>query len=115
MERRHQCTQNKTRLLASCFCTALLNVSPLLPSCFLTNWFKEYGNQCNKCEEHLQILKDSEATYSISSSSSLHHKLDYDKLLQLPIKQQALARECSDNCILEGSLRLLDICSTTKE
>ncbi|XP_020231644.1 uncharacterized protein LOC109812161 [Cajanus cajan] len=76
-------------------------------------------------EEHLQRLKDSQATSSISSSS-LCHKLDglldlhdcTDKLLQLPIKQQVLARECSDKCvddILEGSLRLLDICNTAKE
>ncbi|XP_020203319.1 uncharacterized protein LOC109788881 [Cajanus cajan] len=76
-------------------------------------------------EEHLQRLKDSQATSSISSSS-LCHKLNglldlhdcTDKLLQFPIKQQALARECSDKCIddiLEGSLRLLDICGTTKE
>lgn len=42
-----------------------------------------------------------------------------DKLLQLQIKQAALlARECNEKCvddILEGSLRLLDICSTAKE
>ncbi|QCE16826.1 uncharacterized protein LOC114164616 [Vigna unguiculata] len=71
-------------------------------------------------EEHLQRLKDCEA------ASSLSHKLDglldlhdcTDKLLHLTSKQQVLARECSDKCVdglLEGSLRLLDICSTAKE
>ncbi|ESW03808.1 hypothetical protein PHAVU_011G043700 [Phaseolus vulgaris] len=51
-------------------------------------------------EEHLQRLRGSEATSSLSSSS-VSHKLnemldlhDYtDKLLQLPIEQQVLARE----------------------
>ncbi|KAG5033686.1 hypothetical protein JHK87_008596 [Glycine soja] len=76
-------------------------------------------------EEHLQKLRDSQATSSISSSS-LSHKLNglldlqdcTDKLLQLPMKQQAVAQKFSDKCvddILEGSLRLLDICSTAKE
>ncbi|XP_047168685.1 uncharacterized protein LOC124837387 [Vigna umbellata] len=76
-------------------------------------------------EEHLQRLKDCEASSSVSSSS-LSHKLDglldfhdcTDKLLHLTTKQQVLARECSDKCVdglLEGSLRLLDICSTAKE
>ncbi|XP_027357008.1 uncharacterized protein LOC113866329 [Abrus precatorius] len=76
-------------------------------------------------EEHLQRLKDSQATSSISSSS-LSHNLNWlldlhhctDMLLQLPMKQEALAQECNDKCvddILEGSLRLLDICSTAKD
>ncbi|KAK7352110.1 hypothetical protein VNO80_17528 [Phaseolus coccineus] len=76
-------------------------------------------------EEHLRMLKDCEATSS-TSSSSLSHKLDglldlqdcTAKLLHLTTKQQVLARECSDKCVdglLEGSLRLLDICSTAKE
>ncbi|KAK7351856.1 hypothetical protein VNO77_11599 [Canavalia gladiata] len=66
-------------------------------------------------EEYLERLKDREAVSS-TSSSLLSHKLNglldiHDcthKLLQLPIKQQALARECSDKCVddlLEGSLR----------
>nr|KYP66099.1 hypothetical protein KK1_012383 [Cajanus cajan] len=41
-----------------------------------------------------------------------------DKLLQLPIEQQALAQECNGKCVdelLEGSLRLLDICSVAKD
>lgn len=77
-------------------------------------------------EEHLQRLRGSEATSSLSSSS-VSHKLnemldlhDYtDKLLQLPIEQQVLARECNDKWVdddlLEGSLRLLDICGTAKD
>ncbi|KAK7351859.1 hypothetical protein VNO77_11602 [Canavalia gladiata] len=76
-------------------------------------------------EEHLQRLKDCESVSSISSSS-LSHKLNglldlhdcTDKLLQLSTKQQALPLECSDKCvedILEGSLRLLDICSIAKD
>ncbi|XP_061352735.1 uncharacterized protein LOC133297582 [Gastrolobium bilobum] len=76
-------------------------------------------------EEHLQRLKGSEAT-SLLSSSSVTYKLNgmqalhdsADRLLQLPIEQEALARECKDKWIddlLEGSLRLLDICSTAKD
>ncbi|XP_061353261.1 uncharacterized protein LOC133298035 [Gastrolobium bilobum] len=76
-------------------------------------------------EEHLQRLKGSEATSSFSSSSvsqkisgiqDLHDCID--KLLQLPIKQQTLALECNEKWfdnLLEGSLRLLDICSITRD
>jgi len=77
-------------------------------------------------EEHLQRLRGSEATTSSLSSSSVSHKLnemmdlhDYtDKLLQLPIEQQVLARECNDKWVddlLEGSLRLLDVCGAAKD
>ncbi|XP_072086592.1 uncharacterized protein [Arachis hypogaea] len=77
----------------------------------------------SQLEEHLQRLKTSEATIS---SSSVRHKLDglrdlhdcADKLIQLPIEQKALAQECSNKQIdelLEGSLKLLDICSTAKD
>ncbi|XP_057752701.1 uncharacterized protein LOC130970590 [Arachis stenosperma] len=77
----------------------------------------------SQLEEHLQRLKTSEATIS---SSSVSHKLDglkdlhdcADKLIQLPIEQKALAQECSNKQIdelLEGSLKLLDICSTAKD
>ncbi|MED6169484.1 hypothetical protein PIB30_021782 [Stylosanthes scabra] len=77
----------------------------------------------SQLEEHLQRLKTSEATLS---SSSVSHKLDglqdlhdcTDKLLQLPMEQKALAQECSNKQIdelLEGSLKLLDICSTAKD
>ncbi|KAK7257958.1 hypothetical protein RIF29_32309 [Crotalaria pallida] len=68
---------------------------------------------------------DSKAT-TLSTSSSISHKLDglhdlhdcTDKLLQLPTEQQALAQEGSGKCaddLLEGSLRLLDICTTAKD
>ena len=74
-------------------------------------------------KEHLNRLKSSE---SACSSSSLSHKLgglqdfhDYtDKLLQLTITKQALTRNCNEKSIeelLDGSLRLLDICSTVKD
>ncbi|KAK7310608.1 hypothetical protein RJT34_08213 [Clitoria ternatea] len=77
-------------------------------------------------EDHLRRLKDREVATCSISSSSLTHKLDglldlhdcTDKLLQLPMKQQALARECSDkrvNGTLEGSLRILDICDAAKD
>src|ERR1044072_4942472 len=69
----------------------------------------------SECEEQLQRLKDSKATSSVSHK--LNGLLDLhdciDKLLQLPIKQQALARECGEKSVddtLEGSLKLLDIC-----
>ncbi|KAI4317438.1 hypothetical protein L6164_025305 [Bauhinia variegata] len=72
-------------------------------------------------EEHLDRLKSSEAASS-SSSSTISHKLSWmqdlhdctDKLLQLPFTQQALARDHCDE-LLEGSLRLLDICSIAKD
>lgn len=77
-------------------------------------------------QEHLQRLKVSEASTTSLSSSSLSHKLngsqdlhDYaDKLLQLPTTQQTLAQESSDGCVddlLDGSLRLLDICNTAQD
>ncbi|KAI4295503.1 hypothetical protein L6164_035545 [Bauhinia variegata] len=72
--------------------------------------------------EHLGRLMASEATSSSSISQRLNGLWDLhdciDKLLQLPFTQQSLARECSDkwvNDLLEGSLRLLDICSAAKD
>ncbi|XP_014521824.1 uncharacterized protein LOC106778376 [Vigna radiata var. radiata] len=76
-------------------------------------------------EEHLQKLRGSEST-SPSSSSSVSHKLSemqdlhdcIDQLLQLPLEQQALVRQCDGKWVddlLEGSLRLLDICTTAKD
>ncbi|XP_058759020.1 uncharacterized protein LOC131632252 [Vicia villosa] len=76
-------------------------------------------------EDHLQRLKTSEGASS-ESSSSISNKLNgmqdlhdcVDNLLQLPIEQQTLAQECNEKCIddlLEGSLRILDICSIAKE
>ncbi|KAK4284732.1 hypothetical protein QN277_001520 [Acacia crassicarpa] len=74
-------------------------------------------------EEHLNRLKSSE---SASSASSLSHKVcglqdlqdSSDKLLQLSTTQQVLAQDWSQKCVdelLDGSLRLLDICSTAKD
>lgn len=72
-------------------------------------------------DEHLLRLKASEATSSSSISSKfdgLHALHEYtDKILQLPTIQQALAKEsCKTQVdeLLEGSLRLLDICRATK-
>lgn len=73
----------------------------------------------NQVDEQLVRLRDSEATSS--SSSSLCHRLGalqdlhdcIDKLLLLPLSQQALIqlsdKELLDD-LLEGSLRLLDSC-----
>ncbi|XP_028767677.1 uncharacterized protein LOC114743956 [Neltuma alba] len=76
----------------------------------------------SQLEEHLKRLKSSES----ATSSSLSHKLNglqdlhecTDKLLQLNITQQVLTRGCSREWVdelLDGSLRLLDICSTAKD
>ncbi|AES89148.1 hypothetical protein MtrunA17_Chr4g0035221 [Medicago truncatula] len=76
-------------------------------------------------ENNLQILKSYEGDSSVSSSSvcnnlngmqDLHDCID--KFLQMPIEQQALSQECNEKCVddlLESSLRILDICSTTKD
>ncbi|XP_045806241.1 uncharacterized protein LOC123899210 [Trifolium pratense] len=76
-----------------------------------------------KCNEHLDtLLKASNET----SSSSLCHKIDglrdliecVEKLIQLPLTQDALAHEHQENWVnnlLDGSLRLLDVCSSAKD
>ncbi|KAI9102255.1 hypothetical protein K1719_023457 [Acacia pycnantha] len=75
-------------------------------------------------DEHLNRLKSSES--ASSSSSSLSHKLSglqdlqdsSDKMLQLSTTKQVLAEDCrrkSVDELLDGSLRLLDICSTAKD
>ncbi|KAK8625263.1 hypothetical protein V6N13_090138 [Hibiscus sabdariffa] len=74
-------------------------------------------------EEHLVRLRDSDAP---STSSSISHKLNglqdlYDcvnKLLLLPFSQQALSQEQNKGLVdelLDGSLRLLDLCGTAKD
>ncbi|XP_016649019.1 PREDICTED: uncharacterized protein LOC103330142 [Prunus mume] len=61
-----------------------------------------------------------------TSSTSISHKLTglqdlhncVDGLLQLPLTQQALAQEHNEkstNELLDGSLRLLDVCSSAKD
>ncbi|XP_022969204.1 uncharacterized protein LOC111468271 [Cucurbita maxima] len=74
----------------------------------------------DEVDEHLCRLKASEAT---SSSSSLCQKLDalqdlhdcIDKLLILPLTQQALVDNKSVDDLLEGSLKLLDLCAMAKD
>ncbi|CAL8121919.1 unnamed protein product [Prunus armeniaca] len=72
-------------------------------------------------DELLCRLRSSEATST--SSSSIIHKLSglqdlhdsVNRFLQLPLTQQALAQEQNEkwtNELLDGSLRLLDVCGT---
>ncbi|KAK4284738.1 hypothetical protein QN277_001526 [Acacia crassicarpa] len=72
-----------------------------------------------QCQEHLDSLKS-------SSSSSLSQKLDFlqnlhdcvEKLVQLPLTQEAILHEHQENSVnelLDGSLRLLDVCTTAKD
>ncbi|XP_021285796.1 uncharacterized protein LOC110417666 [Herrania umbratica] len=77
----------------------------------------------SEVDENLSKLRASEAA---STFSSLSHKLNglqdlhdcIDRLLQLPLTQQALAKEQQRKYVdelLGGSLRLLDMCSTAKD
>ncbi|XP_058759037.1 uncharacterized protein LOC131632272 [Vicia villosa] len=79
----------------------------------------------SQLEHNLQRLKSSEDASS-ASSSSVCNKLNgmqdlhdcIDNLLQLPIEQQTLVQECNEKSVddlLEGSLRILDICSIAKD
>ncbi|XP_057456423.1 uncharacterized protein LOC130747490 [Lotus japonicus] len=74
-----------------------------------------------QCNEHLDRLRASQET---SSSSLLSHKLGglrdlhdcVENLIQLPLTQEAVLHE--KNCVnelLDGSLRLLDMCTTAKD
>ncbi|KAI9119960.1 hypothetical protein K1719_008929 [Acacia pycnantha] len=71
-------------------------------------------------EEHLNRLKSSDS--ASSSSSSFSHKLSglqdlqdsSDKFLQLSTTQHVLAQKWVDE-LLDGSLRLLDFCTTAKD
>ncbi|XP_022952632.1 uncharacterized protein LOC111455263 [Cucurbita moschata] len=73
----------------------------------------------DEVDEHLCRLKASEAT----SSSSLCQKLDglqdlhdcIDKLLILPLTHQAIVDNKSVDELLEGSLKLLDLCAMAKD
>ncbi|CAN1770844.1 hypothetical protein LINPERHAP1_LOCUS11719 [Linum perenne] len=76
-------------------------------------------------DEQLCRLRQSQAA-STSSSSSISHKLSglqdvydcVDKLIQLPSTQQAMIHdqnELLDNELLDGSLRMLDMCNTAKD
>lgn len=77
-----------------------------------------------QCNEHLCRLEASDAPSS--SSSSLSGKLIglqdlhdcVEKLLQLPQMQGAFVQRCPDRWVeelLDGSLRLLDVCSAAKD
>ncbi|CAN1134730.1 hypothetical protein LINPERPRIM_LOCUS15923 [Linum perenne] len=71
-------------------------------------------------DEQLCRLRQSQAA-STSSSSSISHKLNglqdvydcVDKLIQLPSTQQAMIHD--QNELLDGSLRVLDLCNTAKD
>ncbi|CAN0845554.1 hypothetical protein LINGRAHAP2_LOCUS4141 [Linum grandiflorum] len=75
-------------------------------------------------DEQLCRLRQSQA--ASTSSSSISHKLNglqdvyycVDKLIQLPSTQQAMIHdqnELLDNELLDGSLRLLDLCNAAKD
>ncbi|KAL9415583.1 hypothetical protein AB3S75_043804 [Citrus x aurantiifolia] len=77
--------------------------------------------QILEVEEHLRILRSSQA----ASTSSLGHELNglqdlhdsVEKILQLPLVQQALARGHQKKWVdelLNGSFKILDVCSTAQ-
>lgn len=77
----------------------------------------------SEIDEPLNRLRDSEAA---STSSSISHKLNglqdfydcVDKFLQFPFSQQELSQEQNKGLVdelLDGSLRLLDLCNTAKD
>ncbi|KAJ7978687.1 hypothetical protein O6P43_002180 [Quillaja saponaria] len=79
-----------------------------------------------KLDEHLCRLRSLEATSSTSSSASICHKLSglqelhdcVDDMLLLPTTQQAFVQESNERWVdelLDGSLRLLDLCSIAKD
>ncbi|KAI9128130.1 hypothetical protein K1719_001123 [Acacia pycnantha] len=76
----------------------------------------------SQIEEHLQRLKLSDSTSSSSISLQLNGLQDLHgcatQILELPATQRALAQGCCKiwvDELLEGSLRILDICSTSKD
>ncbi|XP_020216751.1 uncharacterized protein LOC109800375 [Cajanus cajan] len=77
-----------------------------------------------QCNEHLDRLRASHETSS--SCSSLSHKLGglqdlhvcVENLFQLPLTQEALHHESQEKWVdelLNGSLRVLDVCTATKD
>ncbi|CAL1366717.1 unnamed protein product [Linum trigynum] len=77
----------------------------------------------SEIDEQVCRLRQSQAA-STSSSSSIGHNLNslqgvydcVDQMFQLPATQQALINDQkSFNELLDGSLRLLDLCSTAKD
>ncbi|KAG6572157.1 hypothetical protein SDJN03_28885, partial [Cucurbita argyrosperma subsp. sororia] len=78
----------------------------------------------SQCDEHLTRLRDFDSSSSSSSSISqqlcgledLHECVE--KLLLLPTIQEAFVRQCGEKWfdeLLDGSLRLLDMCSSAKD
>ncbi|AES74201.1 hypothetical protein MtrunA17_Chr3g0144781 [Medicago truncatula] len=79
-----------------------------------------------KCNEHLDTLLRASNETTSSSSTSLCNKIGglrdliecVEKLIQLPLTQDALLHEHQENWVnnlLDGSLRLLDVCSAAKD
>ncbi|XP_061372648.1 uncharacterized protein LOC133315105 [Gastrolobium bilobum] len=79
-----------------------------------------------KCYEHLDSLMASNETTSSSPSSLLSHKIgglqDFidcvENLVQLPLTQDTLLHDRQENWVdelLDGSLRLLDVCNASKD
>ncbi|GMI88005.1 hypothetical protein like AT2G17070 [Hibiscus trionum] len=72
-------------------------------------------------EEHLCRLKSNESasssmTRNLSGLRDLYELID--SLLQLPVTQKSLAQQCNDkqvNELLNGSLKLLDVCGVAKD
>ncbi|XP_062104084.1 uncharacterized protein LOC133815242 [Humulus lupulus] len=79
-----------------------------------------------ECNDHLIGLGASLATSTSSSSSSIAHQLNglvdlhlcVEKLLQLPLTQHAISQGRQEKWVdelVDGSLRLLDMCSAAKD
>ncbi|ONH92435.1 hypothetical protein PRUPE_8G175200 [Prunus persica] len=80
-----------------------------------------------QCEDHLLRIAASDASSSSSySSSSISQKLSglldlhncLNELFQLPLTQEAFVREQNEKWVdelLDGSLRLLDVCTAAKD
>ncbi|XP_058759010.1 uncharacterized protein LOC131632242 [Vicia villosa] len=79
-----------------------------------------------QCNEHLSKLGGANSNHDAISSLTLIHKLDIlqdlhiciEKLVQLPLTQEALVKQSQEKWVdefLEGSLRLLDTCTATKD
>ncbi|KAK7264282.1 hypothetical protein RJT34_31889 [Clitoria ternatea] len=79
-----------------------------------------------QCNEHLERLRSSNETSSSSSSSLLNNKLQglqdlhqcVESLVHLPLTQEALLHKPQESWVdelLDGSLRLLDVCTVAKD
>lgn len=80
----------------------------------------------SQCDEYLTRLRVFYSTSASSSSSSISQQLSgledlhesVEKLLLLPSIQEAFVRHCGEKWVdelLDGSLRLLDMCSSAKD